>query len=203
MANGQRSWSIIAGAVLWLVIALLGFVIFRSLGLGAWGAALLILAIVVGGRIDLPLAKGRESTGNHAAKPGICLNVGGGLIPLGIAIFQAIRLGPPRLTALVLATAAVATASYLLARPVAGKGIVLPWVLPALFGAAFALILAPAHAISLAFTAGTLGTFLGADILHLPSLNRIGAVHVGIGGAGPSDGLLWSGLLAAGMAGGF
>ena len=203
MANDQGSWPVVAGAISWLVVAVAGLVVFRSLGFGVCGAAVLVLAIVAAGRVDLPLARRAEEAPNRRAKPGVSLNLGGGLIPLGLAVYEAGRLPSSLAGRFLIATAAVAVMSYLLARPVPGRGIVLPWILPALLGAALALILARTHAQSVAFSAGTLGTFVGADLLHLPSLTRIGAVRMGIGGDGPFDGLLWSGLLAAGMAGGF
>jgi uncharacterized membrane protein len=203
MATEQRAWPNVLVVISWLIVGIAGLLVFRALDFGVSIAILVVLAIVAGGRINIPLVRRRDETAERRARAELSVNVGGGLIPLGLAAHQAVRLPASFAEPLGLATAAVATMSYVLARPVAGRGIVLPWVLPALMGAALALILAPSGAPNLAFAAGALGTFLGADILHLPSLKRIGAIRMSIGGDGPFDGLLWSGLFAAGMAGGF
>jgi uncharacterized membrane protein len=187
----------------WCVMTLAGFVVFRALGFPSGVATTLLLGIALGGKYDVPLIPGSGTAAQQSRAPRLGLNVGGGLIPLGVATQQTLRMPSSLAGTLALSIAAVAAFSYGLARPVAGRGIVLPWALPALLGAALALILAPSRAPSVAFAAGTFGTCIGADLLHLHSLRRIGAIRLGIGGDGPFDGLLWSGLLAAGMAGGF
>ncbi len=128
------------------------------------------------------------------------INVGGCVIPLAVAIERAIGVPNSAWFPLTGAIGLVALLSYLLARPVAGQGIVLPWPLPGLLGAALGLSLSPEHPVVVAYVAGVVGPLLGADLLHLPQLTRLGAVRAGIGGEGPFDGLLWSGLLASYLA---
>ena len=48
----------------------------------------------------------------------------------------------------------------------------------------------------IAYVAGTLGTLLGADILNLDKVSRLGAPLVSIGGAGTFDGVYLTGLIA-------
>jgi uncharacterized membrane protein len=43
---------------------------------------------------------------------------------------------------------------------------------------------------------GALGPLIGADLLHLRDLERIGAGAVSIGGAGTFDGIVLSALIA-------
>jgi len=52
----------------------------------------------------------------------------------------------------------------------------------------------------LAFTSGTLGTLIGADLLNLSRIGEISAPMVSIGGAGTFDGIFLSGVLAAFLA---
>ena len=173
-----------------------GFLVLKRLGFGPIGSIGLIAAIVLGGAVDVPLPN------LFRGSPRLLLNVGGGLIPLGLAAFLMIRLPNADLRVITIVVAVVAAVSYLLARPEPGRGIVLPWIFPAMLAAAMAIVAGPDRAGAVAFVGAAAGTFLGADLLHLRSLGRIGALRVGLGGSGPADGILWSALLAAALAGG-
>ena len=48
----------------------------------------------------------------------------------------------------------------------------------------------------LAFASGVFGTIIGADLLHLKTIRRLGAEMVSIGGAGTFDGILLTGVIA-------
>ena len=63
-------------------------------------------------------------------------------------------------------------ACYLMARPVAGLGILLPALVPGCLAALVALLLAGEHAPPVAFCAGVLGPLIGADLLHIRDLGR-------------------------------
>ncbi len=76
-----------------------------------------------------------------------------------------------------------------------------PWLLPGMLAASLALVLTPNIAPRLAFLAAVVGSFLGADLLTLSAIARLGAFRAVLGGGGPFDGLLWTGLLAALLAG--
>jgi uncharacterized membrane protein len=88
---------------------------------------------------------------------------------------------------------------YLIARPVAGVGIVMPGIVSPV-AAVLALLLASDIAPPVAFIIGVVGPLVGADLLHLRDLevNAIGVVSVG--GAGTFDGIVLSGIVAAYLA---
>jgi uncharacterized membrane protein len=92
--------------------------------------------------------------------------------------------------------AVVAGISHALARPVPGKGIAMPVVVPPLVAAITALVLAPDASPALACAAGSLGTLLGADVANLHRIRELGAPVVSIGGAGTFDGIFLTGILA-------
>jgi uncharacterized membrane protein len=109
----------------------------------------------------------------------------------------------------------VAIIAYVLAMPVAGEGIVLPfWVSPTL--AAFCGIFLSRGcdcAPSLAYISGSMGTLLGADIMNIltpgviPALSPVGLqtskpLVLSIGGAGVFDGIFLTGILAVLLAAG-
>lgn len=196
----DRDRGAIAPAATLLVVALAGLFAFRGLGFGPASAMALVGAIGLGSAVDVPLIGRRSRAGGPERRPAIGVNVGGCLIPLAIACERALRLPSGAWGPLLAAVAMVALACFATARPVADRGIVLPWMLPGLLGAALALSLVPARAVAVAYVSGTFGPLLGAELPHLRRLGRLGAARVGIGGAGAFDGLLWSGLLAACLA---
>ncbi|HKJ83537.1 MAG TPA: DUF1614 domain-containing protein, partial [Mariprofundaceae bacterium] len=48
----------------------------------------------------------------------------------------------------------------------------------------------------LAYIAGTTGVIIGADLLHLKDIAKLGAPVVSIGGAGTFDGIVLTGIVA-------
>jgi len=58
-------------------------------------------------------------------------------------------------------------------------------------------VLAPGAAQVVAYIAGTLGTLIGADLLHLPDLERFDAQLLSIGGAGVHDGIFFAEVVVA------
>ena len=124
----------------------------------------------------------------------VAINVGGALVPAGVSAYLVFhdQLGLPAL----LAVAVVAVVARVLARPVPGVGVVLPGLIPPLAAAGVALALGGAHAPAVAYVAGVLGTIVGADLLNLHRVGRMGAPLVSIGGAGTFDGVLLSGVAA-------
>jgi uncharacterized membrane protein len=48
--------------------------------------------------------------------------------------------------------------------------------------------------------AGVVGSLVGADLLHLADVRRIGTGMASIGGAGTFDGIVLSGIIAAYLA---
>ena len=137
----------------------------------------------------------------------ICINVGGALIPLMIAVYLifsalsgTITSDPWYFVKMAAAVAVVSVVSYYIARPVKGIGIAAPFFTAPLvalclglaFGGGFGL-----PAAGIAFVAGTLGTVIGADIMHLRDIASHGAKMISIGGAGTFDGIFLTGVVTA------
>jgi uncharacterized membrane protein len=132
----------------------------------------------------------------------IAVNVGGCLVPLGIALFQLAylsRMGADTMWAVTAAVAINTIVCYAAATPVQGVGIVMPGFVAPITAALSALLLAPEAAPPVAFVAGVLGPLIGADFFHIHELIRhprsVGMAS--IGGAGTFDGIVLSGILAA------
>jgi len=128
----------------------------------------------------------------------IAVNVGGCLIPVGLALYEVFGLlaQPEAFMALAVATLVNIAVCYLLARPVEGVGITMRPFIPAATACAVALLMAPSFATPVAFVAGVTGPLIGADLLHLGDVERISSGIVSIGGAGTFDGILLTGILA-------
>jgi uncharacterized membrane protein len=176
-----------------------------------WLLALLALSIA-GSAVNLPVVRLRGSVvmgprvvrvyGMRYLVPAvrerratvIAVNVGGALVPAGVAAFL---IGHEHLgTRALIAVGIVAAVSLALARPVKGVGIVLPGLVPPVVAAITALAISQPLAPALAYVAGVLGTLIGADLLNLPRIRKLGAPVASIGGAGTFDGIFLSGLLA-------
>lgn len=94
----------------------------------------------------------------------LAVNVGGCLVPAGLAVYQLVWLAGQGVGPLAAASAAAAVNTavcWRLARPVEGTGIALPALVPALTAALCALVLAPGSAPAVAFAAGVLGPSSG------------------------------------------
>jgi uncharacterized membrane protein len=69
-------------------------------------------------------------------------------------------------------------------------------LVPPIVAAGVALLLAFRRAPPVAYVAGSMGTLIGADLLNLGQITRLGAPVVSIGGAGTFDGVFLTGILA-------
>lgn len=124
----------------------------------------------------------------------LAVNVGGAVIPTCLSIYLiAHAVNPFRM---ILALIIVSFIVYRMARPVPGVGIATPMFIPPVAAALVALILNSQWAPATAYVAGTLGTLIGADILHLDKLKQLNAPVASIGGAGTFDGIFLTGILA-------
>ena len=183
---------------------------------------LLMMAIIVGGLVNIPVKRIAHERvvpvhplavfGLGGLWPGvrrerretiIAINVGGCVIPTGLALYELLQLvaqGAPALLA-VLASIVNIAVCYFLARPVQGVGILLPGLVPAAVAAILALIFAPsAAAAPVAYVAGVAGPLIGADLLHLKEIEQSTVGMASIGGAGTFDGIVLSGIVAAYLA---
>ncbi|SDT84801.1 DUF1614 domain-containing protein [Nitrosomonas ureae] len=59
------------------------------------------------------------------------------------------------------------------------------------------LSISPEQSASLAYISGTLGVLIGADLLRIKDIFRLGAPYASIGGAGTFDGIFITGIVAA------
>jgi len=206
-------------AFLFLLAFLLAFVqvglatlAFEKLGLSTGQGMLLLFSSLVGSAINLPLFKVRsEPPPEGLVIPPplrgllfpqvpegytvIAVNVGGGLIPVAFSLYLMAH-GMVTPWEALAAIALVAAVSYRFARPVPGLGIAMPLLLPPITAALVALLLSPDHSAPLAYVGGTLGVLLGADVLHLKDVRRLGAPVASIGGAGTFDGIFLTGIVA-------
>jgi uncharacterized membrane protein len=97
---------------------------------------------------------------------------------------------------LVAATGVVALVSHLVSRPLPGIGIGMPIFVAPIAAALTALLLGPKHSAALAYVSGTLGVLIGADLLRLKDIRRMGTPVASIGGAGTFDGIFMTGIVA-------
>lgn len=68
--------------------------------------------------------------------------------------------------------------------------------MPPLLAAVISISLSYDHAPVIAYISGTIGTLIGADILHLKEIYGLGAPVASIGGAGTFDEIFLNGILA-------
>jgi uncharacterized membrane protein len=189
-----------------------------KLGLSPGLALLVALGIFLGGLVNIPVYRIRREQPIeyvHVRMFGlqriipvqprqwgytvIAINLGGGLIPLAVALYELLRIsarGPNALLAALMAIAINVIVCYLIARPVPNVGITMPSLVPGIVAALTAFIFLPAFAAPVAFAAGVLGPLVGADLLHLRDIQKITTGVASIGGAGTFDGIVISGLIA-------
>jgi uncharacterized membrane protein len=124
----------------------------------------------------------------------LAVNVGGAIVPMFLSLYLLTQaLAPLRVA---VATAVVTLLTYRWARPVAGVGLVVPMLLPPLSAALAALLLVPQQAPLAAYVAGTMGTLIGADLLHVRQVTKLATPVASIGGAGTFDGVFLTGIIA-------
>ncbi|MFZ2088335.1 MAG: DUF1614 domain-containing protein [Desulfobaccales bacterium] len=129
----------------------------------------------------------------------LAVNVGGAIIPAALSVYLFVqifkRMGVS--WGLLANLGAVTAVMYLVARPVKGLGIAVPGLVPPLVAALGAWILCPGKfRAPCAFIASTMGTLIGADLLHLREIAGLGAPVASIGGAGTFDAIFLSGIIA-------
>ena len=126
----------------------------------------------------------------------LAVNVGGALIPTAVSIYLLSRSPISTVILSIIGVLAVALVTHIVARPVKGVGIATPEFIPPIAAAVAAIILFPAQPKTIAYVAGTLGTLIGADLLNLRKISKLGAPVASIGGAGTFDGVFLSGIIA-------
>ena len=200
-------WFNLALAIVQEAVAKLGI----PLEMAGW----LLTAVIIGSMINIPLYQMEsrvEITDDFAAfwmrefwgipldrlygTTVIALNVGGGLIPLLLALYQFTQVQP---LAILAVTAIVTIVSYYASHVVPGIGIQMNPLLAPFTAALSAMLVVgdfPAAVPPVAFAGGVLGTIVGADLLHLREIQVRSVGVLSIGGAGVFDGIALCGLLA-------
>jgi len=96
----------------------------------------------------------------------------------------------------VAAVAFVTVLSRLISMPIPGIGIGMPIFVAPLAAAIAGITLGNADSAPIAYIAGTMGVLLGADLLRIGDIRKLGIPIASIGGAGTFDGIFISGIVA-------
>lgn len=189
-----------------------------KLGLNAQQSIIAAIGIFLGSMVNIPITRFENPKQvkevspnmfgiNRQAFPNmqqqnstlLAVNLGGCIVPLMIAFYQIIRLSDLGAHYL-LGCGVVVVANILIcqqtARPVENMGIAIPALIPAIAAALLAIFFVPDQAPAVAFTAGVLGPLIGADLLNLDEIKKMGTPIASIGGAGTFDGIVLSGIVA-------
>ncbi len=207
-----------------LMIALFAYLVagtFDALGIPWWAVMVLVFLSFAGSTVNIPLfviesiEKIREAQTvsflwmtyhlppvYRKQETLIAMNVGGAVVPIIVSTIL-IAMNWDYVIWFLLAIVIVAVITYPIAQPVPGLGITMPFFVPPFIAALTAFVLGilinPSSLLvipALAYVAGSMGTLLGADLLHLPDIPKLGAPVASIGGAGTWDGIFLSGLVA-------
>jgi uncharacterized membrane protein len=216
-------FSIFAFVVMLVLLPILfGELMAASLGklhLSPGIALLLMVAIVIGGLINIPVKRitherlvpmhplavfglGRlwPEMARARRETVIAVNFGGCVVRTFLAAYQLLFLvaaGARTLLALLVAAGINIAVCYFIARSVPGVGILMPGLVPAAVAAILAVLCAPGDAAPVAYVAGVTGPLIGAGILHLREIEASAVGVASIGGAGTFDGIVLSGIVAA------
>ena len=183
-----------------------------TFGLSYEEALLLFTLIVIGSFVNIPLYRkeGRFVVGTYSffgiiyqvverKDVVIAVNLGGCIIPSILAIKLLLELP---LNAFIVTFIVCTAVVYSLAKPVPNVGIAVPMFIPPLVSSfmSYLTILSMNLPIfilpKLAFSSGVLSALVGADILHLKDIEKIGSGIVSIGGAGTFDGIFLTGVFS-------
>ncbi len=184
----------------------------NKLGLTPGLAFLLLFGSLMGSAINIPLFTVRGSPIEGPAAPHyygllrcprqmftdrtlIAINIGGAVISVLFSLYLVEHSGL-NLTKVITAIAFVTLMSYSMSRPITGLGIGMPVLVAPVTAAMAALAINPEQSPPLAYISGTLGVLIGADLLRLKDIPKLGTPLASIGGAGTFDGIFITGLIA-------
>jgi uncharacterized membrane protein len=187
-------------------------VAFGKLGLSEHSAYLLLMTTAVGSLLNLPLfTVDRLAEGDTAVKlpgwlrqqgkgiPGktiVAVNIGGCVVPVAFCLYLLANF-PVRWAAALLCVLGVSAVAYAISRPIRGIGIGMPILIAPIAAAVLAYAIGSEETrASLAYIGGTIGVLIGADLMRLGDIRRLGTPIASIGGAGSFDGIFITGLLA-------
>jgi uncharacterized membrane protein len=128
-------------------------------------------------------------------KTTIAVNLGGCLIPLIFSTYLYLNTGISFLE-VISSVIVVAMISYMVSRPIQGLGIGMPIIIAPVSAAIIASLISSGHSAPLAYIAGTMGVLIGADLMHMKDISKMGTPLASIGGAGTFDGIFLTGIVA-------
>ncbi len=129
----------------------------------------------------------------------IAVNVGGALVPLLLSIYLTVKNN--LYGKALIGTAVVTILVHMMAYPIRGVGIAVPFFTPPLAASIVALVISREYAAALAYISGSMGALIGADITNFSKIQGLGAPVASIGGAGTYDGVFLTGIIAVILAG--
>jgi uncharacterized membrane protein len=184
---------------------------FDKLGLSPNSALVLLILSIGGSFVNLPVMTLRSSIPRDpgewvprlffglprpfSGKTVIAVNVGGCLIPLLFSVYLLTHY-PVDSARVAVATLVVTVVSYAFSRPVPSLGIGMPMLVAPITAALVAIFLGSEHRAAIAYVSGVTGVLIGADLLRLRDVLKMGAPVASIGGAGTFDGIFITGLIA-------
>jgi uncharacterized membrane protein len=187
---------------------------FDKLGLSKESAYLLLLCTLAGSLINLPLFSLKADSEVPLKMPPqllrlpfffklppvtdrilITVNVGGAVVPAAFSLYL-IAHNPLHPLQVATAVAVVAFIANRISGPIPGAGIGMPTLVAPFAAALIATFLDAQLRAPLAYIGGTLGVLIGADLLRLNDIRKLGVPFASIGGAGTFDGVYITGLLA-------
>jgi len=208
-----------------IVFSVFKIILSSILGLPFWFIELIIFLSIIGSGVNIPVYSVKRyvpvvkeavvtfmgipliipKIDVEEEKTIIAVNLGGCIIPVLLStymIFIVVKMfGISILWRLFIAIIFNSLLINMIAKPVKGVGIATPAFLPPLFTAIVTLIFAPIEygkilLFAFAYSVGTLGALIGADIMNLREIPKLGAPIASIGGAGTIDGVFLTGLLS-------
>jgi uncharacterized membrane protein len=207
---------VLLGAAVALIFFGAVSIAFSDVGFTSLTIMLLLICTLVGSFINIPLLKLRATIpmirdeyvtwyGLSYRIPWVeygqtitvvAVNVGGALIPTAVSIYLLSKSSFSLIVLSLIGVLAVALVTHSVARPVKGVGIATPVFIPPIAASVVAFLLSPGEPRTVAYVAGTLGTLIGADLLNLKKIPKLGAPVASIGGAGTFDGVFLTGIIA-------
>jgi len=183
---------------------------FSKLGLSPFSGVAFFLACLIGSGINIPIRRRPVVMTPDDEMPALfgglfgfrvpqvsehvlAVNLGGAVFPVLLCLYL---LPQAPFVQTLIATVVVAIVARALSRPVAGAGIVVPAIIPPIVSALLAAILVRGNGAPTAYIAGVVGTLVGADLLNLHRIDRMGRGVMSIGGAGIFDGIFLVGVFA-------
>jgi len=186
---------------------------FERMGISPEITLFVLFLILISSSVNIPVTKQKTVLSKKSyffgffTKPSIevhciAVNLGGAIIPVLLSfyfLFQVYSNGFSLIRVLIATILMIIVAKYY-SKIVPGRGITLPILIPPLFSTLFSFFLMPNFAAPCAFISGVLGTLIGADLLNLKKISKLGG-FLSIGGAGVFDGIFLTGIVSALLSG--